>query len=157
MMRHAISVVLVLAIAGGFGYLGWEVLGTPDVLVVRPAANGAAYRIVGADGGTLHARRGGVLHSTLQYCKFHDYPVHVTAWIEVAAALYQLVPDFQRLPLGCHTAVVAFARVPASLSLESTALAGAGLARLRVRHVYTMNVLRSRSYDFVSDYFWIDD
>lgn len=147
-----LHLVVLAGVAGLTCALMFSVFATPTILEARPLGQAAEYQITAPDGGAVHVRRGDPLHAVFRYCKYDDLPVTVNAWIEVSHALYEIVPEWQRLPVGCHTMSLGFARVPASLPIESTA----SWARLRVKHTYRVNLIREVTYDFVSDYFWIE-
>lgn len=153
---HALTIVLLLSIALVLTVLGWEIFATPAILEARISPTGATIRVTPPGGPAQHYRRGDEVRAHFDYCKHWDLPVHVTAWLEVDNALYEVRPEYQRLPVGCHYAEIGFLSIPTSLSVESTRAGGEGRARIHARHVYQLNAFRTITYDYYSDYFWID-
>lgn len=143
------GVVLVMFVA--LAYLTFLLVVPVRVLEVMPNERGNAYTVL-----THDVARGQDLLVSARFCKYDDVHAQARAWLELEGALIEVSPVWPPLQVGCHDVSFAFAKVPATLSVESTSLLGTGKARLRVDATYTVNG-KSKTYRLYSDYFRITE
>jgi hypothetical protein len=129
--------------------LGWVLFSTPPIIDIYPDASGNAYRIEGQP----HIHKGDTLRTRIDYCKYRQVPLTIRAWMQVGTALYEITVAWSQRALGCRSEVLQFAAIPASLPQDSL---GPGQARLVVEHSYRLNLFRTVTHRYTSDYFWIE-